>query len=142
VLPLLLLLAAPDQTGTNATRVVAPELIYSVAYTSAKLLKTNRCFGDTVNLWRDFSDVDIPKASYAFQSEPENLSATYDLATNESAGGNIHSSRLAVENKALNYSLFTNGDFSAAFNLTPLYLRPQDNMPTEVIPGLSGSFHF
>jgi hypothetical protein len=142
VLPLVINITAPEPTGIYAHHIIAPELIYSVPYISAELIKTNKFFGETIDLWRASTNSGIPNARYALQSELDNKSATYNWATNDNEDGNSHPSRLTVENKAVNYSLFTSGDFSAALNLTPLYLRPQDNIPTQVIPGLSGSFHF
>jgi hypothetical protein len=142
VLPLLIIIADPEPTGIPARHVIAPELSYSVPYTSAELVKTNKYFGDTVDLWRDSSNVGITNVSYPLRSELDHKSATYNWATNDTVDGNIHPSRLTFENKAVNYSIFTSGNFSAALDLTPLYLRPQDNIPTQVIPGLSASFHF
>ena len=44
--------------------------------------------------------------------------------------------------KDIVYSLFSLGHFKATLNMTPVKARPEDLIPTQIKPGLGGSFDF
>ena len=127
-------------------QITAPELTYAVPYDGAEFPATNKNFSDSVNLWfnpgREIHDDSLAYGGILLQSELGSAPMVYDWTEHPDAGEKIQPSPLTVADKAVHYSLFNLGNFSATLNLTPVLATPQAIIPTEIKPGLSGSFNF
>jgi hypothetical protein len=130
----------------NAHHIISPELTYTVPPDSAELSATNKSFSDSVNLWfNPAQEIHYDCMTYArvlFQSELVDTAAAYDRVETRNADRKINLPSMNIADKSVNYSLFTIGNFTANLNLTPVLPTPQAIIPTEIKPGLGGSFSF
>jgi len=125
--------------------ITPPELAYSVPADGAEFPATNKSFSDNVNLWfnpaREIHADDLTYARVLFQSELGGAAA-YDRVENRIASRKINLPSMDVADKTVHYSLFSIGNFTASLQLTPILPTPQTIIPTEIKPGLGGSFNF
>jgi hypothetical protein len=122
------------------------ELAYSLPYAGAEFPATNQNFSDSANLWlnpaREIHDDDLTYARVLFQSELGDPAAAYDRVETRAADGKINLPSMDITDKSVNYSIFTIGNFTASLHLTPVLANPQSIIPTDIKPGLGGSFNF
>jgi hypothetical protein len=126
--------------------IAPPRLAYSLPDENAESAATNKNFSDSVSLWfnpdREIHDDDMAYASVLFQSALGNEPVVRDWTEHPDPDAKIHPSSLTVDGKTINYSIFHAGNFTATLNLTPVLPNQQAIIPTEVKPGLGGSFSF
>jgi hypothetical protein len=129
----------------NSHHIAAPELTYAVQREITDFPANNN-FGADVNLWfnpgRQIHDDDgVAYARVLFQSELSELEA-YERIKPSLGDKKINLPSMNMADKSVNYSLFTIGNFTANLKLTPVLPTPQAIIPTEIKPGLGGSFSF
>jgi multidrug efflux pump subunit AcrB len=126
--------------------ITPPELAYSVPYDGAEFPATNENFSDRVNLWfnpaQEIHADDLTYATVILQSELGDEASAYDRVQTRVADGKINLPSVDITDKSVNYSIFTIGNFTASLHLTPVLANPQAIIPTEIKPGLGGSFDF
>ena len=124
-----------------------PELSYALPTDGLEfVLTTNSGLETNLSLWfnpaRETHNEGLAYANILFQSQLSDAAAAYERMLRPVAGENFHLPSVNVADKSLNYSLFSIGNFSASFSLTPVLASPQAILPTEIKPGLGGSFNF
>lgn len=128
-------------------RLVTPELTYTLPQDGREFVTTTNSGLETnLSLWfnpvRETHDDGLAYANVLFQSELADAAAAYDRMERPLAGESFHLPSVNVADKSLNYSLFSIGKFSASLSLTPVLTSPSAIIPTEIKPGLGGSFNF
>ena len=140
------IIAMTEQPYTNANFILAPQITYSVPDFSKGSFATNGNFRDSANLWfysgRKPRDKYITEASFTFYSQIDNAPTMDGLVVNRNTDTRSYPSTVTAADKAAHYSFFTNGNFSATLNLTPYFPNQQANMPSHIIPSMSGSLNF
>jgi hypothetical protein len=126
--------------------LVTPELTYALPQDGRELVTTSSGLETNLSLWfnpvRESHDDGLTYASVLFQSELGDAAAAYDRMERPVTGENFHFPSMNLADKSVNYSLFSIGKFSASLNLTPVLASPQAIIPTEIKPGMGGSFDF
>ena len=111
-----------------------------------EFLMTNKNFAAAVDLWQNPAIpthvANISYANFVFQSELQLSPLDFDRLATRGDGGQSHALPLTVVDKNLVYALFSLGKFKATLNLTPVKAKPEDLLPTQLKPGLGGSFDF
>jgi len=111
-----------------------------------EFLLTNENFSAAVDLWQNPAVhthvADITYANFVFQSELQLSPLDFDRLATRGDGGQSRALPLTVVDKDIIYSLFSLGKFKATLNLTPVKAKPEDLLPTQLKPGLGGSFDF
>jgi hypothetical protein len=120
------------------------ELTNPAVDVSTEFVMTNKNYEATVDLWLNpgvpVYDTDISYANYMFESALHPVDYTQLPAPVTEF--NNPASFVNVVHKDITYSLFTIGSFKATFNMTPTKAKPDDLFPTQLKPGLGGSFDF
>lgn len=124
----------------------ATELVDTADDAGTEFLMTNKNFEAAVNLWQNPvvrpHAANITYANFVFQSELHMSLADFDrLATRDDAGSRT-APALTMVDKDIAYALFSVGNFKANVTLTPVKADPKDLIPTQVKPGVGGSFDF
>ncbi|HXI70462.1 MAG TPA: hypothetical protein VNN22_08925 [Verrucomicrobiae bacterium] len=105
---------------------------------------TNANYEARVDLWANpgvpVYDTDISYANYVFQSaiHPEDFTR---LATRSDHGENF-TFPVTMTGNHIDYAHISIGNFKANLTLTPFKAKPEDLIPTQLKPGLGGSFDF
>lgn len=111
---------------------------------STEFVMTNKDFEANVDLWLNPGvpayDTDISYANFVFQSALHPVD--YAQLAARPADENNPLPFLHMVDKDITYSLFSIGNFKATLNMTPVKARPEDLFPTQLKPGLGGSFDF
>ena len=120
------------------------ELARAAVDASTEFVMTNKNFAANVDLWLNPGvpayDADITYANYVFQSALRPVD--FDRLSTRVTDLNNPVSFLTMVDKDITYSLFSIGSFKATFNMTPTKAKPEDLFPTQLKPGLGGSFDF
>jgi hypothetical protein len=110
----------------------------------AELSMPDMNFGATVDLWANpgvpVYDGDITYANYVFQSALHAEDFTR-LAARSDHGENF-TLPVTMSGNHIDYAHFSIGNFKANLTLTPFKARPEDLIPTQLKPGVGGSFDF
>jgi len=111
-----------------------------------EFLTTKSGLETNLNLWFnplvENHDDNLTYARVLFQSQLSDSAMAYERMGRSVPGENFHLPTVNVADKSLNYSLFSIGNFSASLSLTPVLASPSAIIPTEIKPGLGGSFNF
>lgn len=133
------------RAGTIAVHHKSPtELANPPVDVSTEFVMTNQNYEATVDLWQNpgvpVYDTDISYANFVFQSafRPVDFERLALPATDWKSPASF----LTMVHKDIVYSLFSIGSFKATFNMTPTKAKPEDLFPTQLKPGLGGSFDF
>ena len=142
-----IIFAEKHRAGTlHEHHLITPELTYALPQDGREFMTTSNRVETSASLWfnpvREIHDDGLTYASVLFQSELGDAAAAYDRMERPVAGVNFHFPSMNLADKSVNYSLFSIGKFSASFSLTPILASPQAIIPTEIKPGLGGSFNF
>jgi hypothetical protein len=120
------------------------ELPEPVADVRTEFVMTNKNFAAQVDLWPNpgipVYDTDISYANYVFQSALHPVDFAQLAAGVKDFNGPAPYRILAVKDPG--YSLISIGTFKAGLTLTPTKAKPEDLFPTQLKPGLDGSFDF
>ena len=126
--------------------IIKPELTYALPPDRRELVRPASSLETNVSLWfnpvRQIHDDGLTYAGVLFQSKLGDAAAAYDRIEKPVTGENFNLPSMNLTDKSVNYSLFSIGNFSASFSLTPVLASPQAIIPTEIKPGLGGSFNF
>jgi hypothetical protein len=126
--------------------LITPTLTYALPPDGRELVLPASTLETNVSLWfdpvREIHDDGMTYASVLFQSQLGDAAAAYDRMEKPVTGENFQFPSMNLADKSVNYSLFSIGKFSASFSLTPILASPQAIIPTEIKPGLGGSFNF
>jgi len=130
----------------HQTHLITAQLTYTLPPDAREFVMTNSGLTTNLNLWfnpvRETHDDGLAYANVIFQSELTDATMAYERMERPMAGANFHLPSVNVADKSLNYSLFSIGHFSASLSLTPILTSPSAIIPTEIKPGLGGSFNF
>ena len=124
----------------------ATELTDAADDAGTEFLLTNKNFEAGLNLWLNPAvrsrATAISYANFVFQSELHNAPLDFDRLATHGDVGNSHALPLTLVDKDIAYALFSIGSFKATLNLTPVKADPKDLIPSQLKPGLGGSFDF
>jgi hypothetical protein len=134
------------RAGTVTARYPPTDLANAPTNSSTEFVMTNKNFEANIDLWLNpgvrTHVVNISYANFVFQSELHISPLDFDRLATRGDDGRSYALPFAMVDKDIIYSLFSLGSFKATFNLTPTKARPEDLFPTQLKPGLGGSFDF
>ena len=124
----------------------ATELTDTANDAGTEFLMTNKNFEAAVDLWQNPAVRThagaITYANFVFQSELNAFPVDFDRIAKRGDDWKSHALPFTMVDKDIAYALFSIGNFKATLNLTPVKADPKDLLPTQIKPGLGGSFDF
>lgn len=100
-------------------------------------------FEDTVDLWSPTGvkadNLSLPPGGFTFGNQPAPANLRQLQLKNGAAGGEP---MLTVEDRELQYALFSLGNFTLKLDLKPVYETADAWLPSRVTPEIGGSFSF
>lgn len=132
--------------GTLPPHYPPTDLTTPAADVRTEFVMTNQNYEANGDLWLNpgvpVYATDISYANCVFPSDRRISPMDFDQLAIPASDWNRPAPFLTVVDKDITYPLFSIGNFKATLNLTPTKAKPDDLFPTQLKPGLGGSFGF